>query len=444
MTGVFSASLITLFVALLTIITGCGTIAHFGGNFRGEPFEMWDAIGPEAKFLIKNAFEFETCDYYEIVDYHTHVFGTGYSIKTLCPEIDTTGVYFNPRLFTWKGPTDRLKTLVFLSAMNINNPESADEQYARRLLELLQGFPPHANIKFCIFALDAYHDDTGEINWDRTDLYVPNDYVIKLADCLNEKMGREYFIPVISIHPLRKNAIELLQHYHDHGVKYVKWLPSVMNIDPASYTSAPFLKMMAKMGMILLTHTGDEMAFTVYDDHQKYGNPMRLRQALDLGVTVVMQHCGQITLKNDPDYPYHGRGEKDQNYKLFRRMMNEDKYKDRLFGEIAALTIPMTQHLLFDILEDKELQGRMVNGSDYPIPAANILKPTESLYYAGAITKDEQEALDEIYSYNPLLFDFVVKRTLRHPDTGGRLPESMFTSIEWLKILRQKQQLPDD
>ncbi len=126
---------------------------------------------------------------------------------------------------------------------------------------------------------------------------------------------------------------------------------------------------------------------------------MRLQQALELRVTVVMQHCGHITGKADPDYPSHASGEKDQNYKLFREMMKNDKYKGRLFGEIAALTIPKTLHLLFDILEDKELKGRIVNGSDYPVPTVNILRPTKALYYAGVITKEEQETLDEIYSY---------------------------------------------
>ncbi len=108
--------------------------------------------------------------------------------------------------------------MAFQSAMNINNPENADEQYANRFLELVKGLPPQANIKFCIFALDAYHDDTGKINWDRTDLFIPNDYVIKLADCLNEKLGRECFIPVISIHPMRKNAVEQLGYYRAQGI----------------------------------------------------------------------------------------------------------------------------------------------------------------------------------------------------------------------------------
>ncbi|ODS30513.1 MAG: hypothetical protein SCARUB_04383 [Candidatus Scalindua rubra] len=119
---------------------------------------------------------------------------------------------------------------------------------------------------------------------------------------------------------------------------------------------------------------------------------------------------------------------------LFKEMMQEEKYKGQLFGEIASLTIPRSQNILFDILKDENLHNRIVNGSDYPIPALNILKPTKALYKVGYITKEDKIALDEIYSYNPLLFDFVVKRTIKDPNTGKHLPESMFMPIELLKL----------
>jgi hypothetical protein len=34
----------------------------------------------------------------------------------------------------------------------------------------------------------------------------------------------------------------------------------------------------------------------------------------------------------------------------------------------------------------------------------------------GFITSDEQKILQEIYNYNPLLFEFAVKRTIRWKD----------------------------
>ena len=71
-----------------------------------------------------------------------------------------------------------------------------------------------------------------------------------------------------------------------------------------------------------------------------------------------------------------------------------------------------------------------MNGSDYPLPAINILYKTSQLSDLGFITEKEEELLNEIYSYNPILFDFVLKRTMRSPSTGKRLRPEAFTLPE--------------
>ena len=51
---------------------------------------------------------------------------------------------------------------------------------------------------------------------------------------------------------------------------------------------------------------------------------------------------------------------------------------------------------------------------------------TGKLEKLGYITAEERERLNEIYDYNPLLFDFVLKRTVRAPGTELRFPPSVF------------------
>ena len=36
--------------------------------------------------------------------------------------------------------------------------------------------------------------------------------------------------------------------------------------------------------------------------------------------------------------------------------------------------------------------------------------------------------LQEVFEYNPLLFDLVLKLTARHPTTGAQLPASVFSA----------------
>ena len=71
-----------------------------------------------------------------------------------------------------------------------------------------------------------------------------------------------------------------------------------------------------------------------------------------------------------------------------------------------------------------------MNGSDYPLPAINIVIQTRALVRHGLLTAAEREALNEIYEYNPLVFDYVVKRTIRSPEGGVRFPASVFTGAD--------------
>jgi hypothetical protein len=61
MNGIFANFLMILLLVFLTAGSGCNTIInHYGGNFKGEPSEMWDAIsGKHADTLIRKAFEFK-------------------------------------------------------------------------------------------------------------------------------------------------------------------------------------------------------------------------------------------------------------------------------------------------------------------------------------------------------------------------------------------------
>jgi mannonate dehydratase len=68
----------------------------------------------------------------------------------------------------------------------------------------------------------------------------------------------------------------------------------------------------------------------------------------------------------------------------------------------------------------------LVNGSDYPLPAINVVIRTTSLVKQGYLTADERVCLNEIYDYNPLLFDFALKRTIRLPGSQKSLAASVF------------------
>jgi mannonate dehydratase len=86
------------------------------------------------------------------------------------------------------------------------------------------------------------------------------------------------------------------------------------------------------------------------------------------------------------------------------------------------------------LLAREDLHERIVNGSDYPLPAVNVLIRTRPLVKQGYINADEANSLKEIYDYNPLLFDFVLKRNLRLPGTSKSFPASVFMTNPSLSV----------
>jgi hypothetical protein len=180
---------------------------------------------------------------------------------------------------------------------------------------------------------------------------------------------------------------------------------------------------MKELDLILLSHGGEEKAVQAEED-QKLGNPLLLRRALDNGVTVIVAHCAGLGTNEDLDSPDRPQV---HNFDLFMRLMDDTRYEGLVFGEISAMTqFNRLGKPLTTILEREDLHERLLNGSDYPLPAVNVLIRTRPLVKYGYITAAEADSLKQIYSYNPLLFDFVLKRAIKLPGTQRRLPARLF------------------
>jgi hypothetical protein len=67
-------------------------------------------------------------------------------------------------------------------------------------------------------------------------------------------------------------------------------------------------------------------------------------------------------------------------------------------------------------------------GGAFNLPAINALIRTGALVRHGYLDAEERVCLNEIYDYNPLLFDFVPKRTMKLPGTTRRMPAAVFMS----------------
>lgn len=160
-------------------------------------------------------------------------------------------------------------------------------------------------------------------------------------------------------------------------------------------------------------------------EDQAFGNPLLFRRPLEMGVRVVMAHCGSLGKNEDLDNP----GTQVKSFDLFMRMMDDRRYQDVLFGDLSAMTqFNRLPGPFSELIKRKDLHHRLLDGSDYPLPAINIVIQTRALVRHGLITREERAHLNEIYHYNPLLFDYAVKRTIHLPNTRERLPGNIFQS----------------
>jgi uncharacterized protein len=396
---------IVIGVTMLFVLSGC-LIDEMGGAFTHEPEEFSVKASQGAKALVAKAFE--GIEAQRLVDYHTHIVGLG---------TGNNGTFVNPEMRSWRHPVKHFKFNIYLSASGIRNVANADAEYVGRLVRLIRSMERHG--KYRILAFDRYYNPDGTMNPGKTEFYVPNEYVFKLCQDYPD-----LFLPVISVNPYRKDALLELRKWAEKGVRYIKWLPNAMGINPADPRIDPFYAEMKSHDMILLTHTGEEQAVEAEAD-QQWGNPQLLRKPLSHGIRVIMSHCASLGDCVDLDSP---KREKRSCFSLFLRMMDEKQYEGLLFGEISAqfqfnrLSVPIST-----ILKRHEMHHRLVNGSDYPMPGVNVLLRTRDLVQDGFISSEERSLLNEIYGYNPLLFDFVLKRTVHLPNSDQKLSNCIFT-----------------
>jgi uncharacterized protein len=340
-------------------------------------------------------------------DAHVHIAGVGDG---------GPGVWISPRLQSWLHPWQSLQRRIYLNAACTKREGSVDEDFLRRTLECLATF--RSGAKAMLLAFDFNYDEHGVRREDLSAFHVANRYAAQTAGRFTERL--EW---ICSIHPYRTDAIDELGWCVENGARAVKWLPSAMGMDPASPRCDRFYEALARHRLPLLTHGGEEQAVHGGNFHD-LNNPIRLRKPLENGVRIIIAHCA--SLGEHVDLDKGPAGPTTQAFALFARLMDEVKYKGNLFGEISAVTQANRIGTPLDVLLSRaDWHPRLINGSDYPLPGVIPLFSLRGFLKQGSLTEIQARVLSEIRQYNPLLFDFVLKRSLAK---GGRFAPVVFES----------------
>src|SRR5882762_4638491 len=218
-------------------------------------------------------------DFSKPLDFHVHIVGTGAS---------GTGCWL--RVGFWHRPLAGM----MLRGVGMSTDafeRNFDALYVEHLLAQVQSSSLGAAM---ILAHDEVYDDRGQRMEDVGSFYVPNDYVLKLA-----REHRE-FLPAVSIHPARPDALEELERCLAGGAVMMKCLPNCHNINCNDRRFTKFWERMAEAGLPLLAHTGGEHTLPVL--RAEYADPRVLVLPLECGVNTIAAHCAAKSGLFDPDY----------------------------------------------------------------------------------------------------------------------------------------------
>jgi mannonate dehydratase len=338
-------------------------------------------------------------------DGHVHLLGTGNSAGS--------DIWINPVMESAWHPVQYLQKRFYLNASCVEDGEGGDVAFVDRLIELSA---PLADSRLMLLAFDYNHDEQGQRHPERSTFYVANRY----AEAVAARHPRLEWI--CSVHPYREDAVEALRWCAAHGARAVKWLPPAMGMDPSSPRCDPFYAAMQALDLPLLSHGGDELAVQG-GGHQEYGNPLLLRRALEHGVRVIVAHCASEgtgrDLRRGPSGPVV------RNFDLWLSMMRDPAYADLLYGDLSAVTqLNRAPEALQTLLLADDLHDRLLNGSDYPLPGVVPLFSPGQHVRLGLVDEVTASVVFELQPHNPLLFDLVLKRSLRWQ--GRRFPPRVF------------------
>lgn len=239
-----------------------------------------------------------------------------------------------------------------------------------------------------VLALDGVIDGNGALDPVRTEIHVPNAFVAReVARHPRLRFGA-------SVNPHRTNALELLDTVAAQGAVLVKWIPSVMDIDPADPRWEPFYRRLVRHGLPLLSHAGRERSFTWSRD--ELADPERLRLPLSLGVTVIAAHVAA-----------GGENGGERDFERLARLMREFP---NLYADVSALTQVNRLGWLREALSRPEMAGRLVYGSDFPLMNTALVSPW---YYPLNLTRARMAELETIG--NPWDRDVRLKEALGVP-----------------------------
>ena len=317
-----------------------------------------------------------------VIDMHTHLAGMGHG---------GTGCWVSSRKFN--SPMFRAMRWM-LGIYGAHRSGCLDQAYLELLdSEIRTAAANGALDAAVIYAHDRIYTEDGSIMDLGQELYVPNDYAFY---CAERESMRGRYLPAVSVHPYRRDAVAETERCIERGAVAMKWLPNSQCMNPGNSRCFAIYDLLAARKVPLIAHTGGEHTVSVI--RPELGNPEALRPALDRGVTVIMAHSGTRSGLFDGHWL-------EEFCALAREYPN-------CWGDTAAFCTPGRTRWIPRMIKEQGVVEKLMHGSDYPVPVT-------AWFAMGELGWKKVHELNRIHGF--LERDVRIKRAMG-------LPEAVFTN----------------
>ena len=203
-----------------------------------------------------------------------------------------------------------------------------------------------------VLAFDGVYDELGEFDRQRTSYVVSNDFCFEVCDY------SDALLPIASVNPWRRDALDALDEVIERGAVALKLLPNSQGIDPGLERFRPFWRKLADSHLPLITHTSFEHTVPALD--QSFGKPEKLKLALEEGVTVIAAHCAGSGVA----HPF------EEDFDTWEAMLDEHP---NLWGDISAMASVSRFPYIHRVLASEVARERVILGSDFPVPISPMV-----------------------------------------------------------------------
>ena len=312
----------------------------------------------------------------DYIDLHVHVG---------CIGARGSGCFLSPLL------AESIKYSIYLRAFDTTREELENEGDSVVFKKLNQKISESKWVsKAVILAMDGVIGDDGNIDYERTQVFIPNEFVAR------ETLRYDNLLYGASVNPNRPDALRRLDRAKRDGAVLIKWIPAIMDIDPSDPALSAFYQKLVELDLPLLIHAGQERSFSYAND--ELGDPMRLQLPLDLGVTVIAAHIATTGASQGQDN--------------FERIVPLFDLYPNLFTDISSLTQINKLGFLVRALDNPLIIERMVFGTDWPLQFFPLVSPWYQIKHVNLSKLKAIQKIDNLWDR-----DIALKRALGVPNS---------------------------